>query len=46
MAVAPASAMEMITSYVNSWHLIGLGSSSAAPAWIPIIGIASFIRFA
>ena len=43
MAVAPASAMEMITSYVNSWHLIGLGSSSAAPAWIPIIGIASFI---
>jgi len=43
MAVAPASAIELITSYVNSWHLVGLGSSSSAPAWIPIIGIASFI---
>jgi len=43
MAVAPASAIELITSYVNSWHLVGLGSSFSAPAWIPIIGIASFI---
>jgi len=43
MAVAPASAIELITSYVNSWYLVGLGSSSSAPAWIPIIGIASFI---
>ncbi|MFM8632763.1 MAG: glycosyltransferase family 2 protein, partial [Candidatus Nanopelagicus sp.] len=46
LAVAPASAFEMIASFVNSWHLVGLGSSSAAPAWIPIIGIASFITAA
>ena len=45
MAVAPASAIELITSYVNSWHLVGLGSSSSAPAWIPIIGIASSTSF-
>jgi len=46
LAVAPASAFEMIASFVNSWHLVGLGSSSAAPAWIPIIGIASFVTAA
>jgi len=46
LAVAPASAFELITSYVNSWHLVGLGSSAAAPAWIPIIGIASFVTAA
>jgi len=46
LAVAPASAVELITSYVNSWHLVGLGSSAAAPAWIPIIGLASFVTAA
>ena len=46
LAVAPASAFELITSYVDSWHLVGLGSSAAAPAWIPIIGIASFVTAA
>ena len=42
LAVAPASAFELISSYLSSWHLVGLGSSAAAPAWIPIVGIASF----
>ena len=46
LAVAPASAFELITFYVNSWHLVGLGSSAAAPAWIPIVGIASFVTAA
>lgn len=46
LAVAPASAFEMISSFVSSWHLVGLGSSAAAPAWIPIIGIGSFITAA
>ena len=46
MAVAPDSASEMIASFVSSWQLVGLGSSQAAPAWIPVIGIASFITAA
>ena len=46
LAVSPASAFELISSYVNSWHLVGLGSSAPAPAWIPIIGIASFVTAA
>lgn len=39
LAVAPDSAMKLITSYVDSWHLVGLGSSNQAPVWQPIIGI-------
>jgi hypothetical protein len=43
LAVAPDSAMQLITSYVNSWHLVGLGSGNQAPVWQPIIGILSLI---
>jgi GT2 family glycosyltransferase len=43
LAVAPDSAIQLITSYVDSWHLVGLGSSNPAPVWQPIIGILSLI---
>jgi len=43
LPISPDSAMQLINSFANSWHLIGLGSSDAAPAWIPIIGLASAI---
>jgi len=43
LAIAPDSAMQLITSYVNSWHIVGLGSSNPAPAWQPIIGILSAV---
>ena len=43
LAVAPDSAMQLISSYVDSWHLVGLGSSNQAPVWQPIIGILSLI---
>mgnify|MGYP007100213112 CR=1 FL=1 len=33
----------IISSYVDSWHLVGLGSSNQAPVWQPIIGILSLI---
>ena len=46
LAVSPASASELISSYFNSWHQIGLGSSMAVPSWVPIIGITSFITAA
>ncbi len=46
LAVSPASAYELINSYFNSWHQIGLGSSAAVPLWVPIIGLASFITAA
>ncbi len=43
LAVAPDSAMQLIASYIDSWHLVGLGSSNQAPVWQPIIGILSLI---
>lgn len=43
LAVAPDSAVQLIASYVDSWHLVGLGSSNQAPVWQPIIGILSLI---
>ena len=46
LAVSPASAYELIGSYFNSWHQVGLGSSTAVPSWVPIIGITSFITAA
>jgi len=43
LPISTSSAKDLITSYVNSWHLIGLGSSNAAPSWMPLIGFASLI---
>lgn len=46
LAVAPNSAMELIRRYAESWHLVGLGSSTAVPTWLPIVAIASVITLA
>ena len=43
LPISTDSAKDLITSYANSWHLIGLGSGNAAPSWIPLIGFASLI---
>jgi GT2 family glycosyltransferase len=43
LAIAPDSAMDLIRRYVDSWHLVGLGSSAAVPTWLPLIAIGSVI---
>jgi len=43
LAVAPNSAMELLRRYVDSWHLVGLGSSAAVPTWLPVVAIASVV---
>ena len=43
LAVAPDSAMELLRRYVDSWHLVGLGSSVAVPTWLPVVAIASIV---
>ena len=43
LPISTSSAKDLITSYANSWHLIGLGSSNSVPSWIPLIGFASLI---
>ena len=43
LPISTSSAKDLITSYANSWHLIGLGSGHATPSWVPLIGFASLI---
>ena len=43
LPVAPDSAMELIKRYIDSWHLVGLGSSTAVPTWVPLVAISSII---
>jgi GT2 family glycosyltransferase len=43
LAVAPDSAFELLRRYVDSWHLVGLGSSTAVPTWVPVVAISSAI---
>ncbi|NBU93196.1 MAG: hypothetical protein EBS18_01290 [Actinobacteria bacterium] len=43
LAVAPNSATELLHRYVDSWHLVGVGSSASVPTWVPVVAIASFI---
>ena len=43
LAVAPDSAFDLLRRYVDSWHLVGLGSSAAVPTWLPVVAISSVI---
>jgi GT2 family glycosyltransferase len=46
LAQSPDSARELIKHYISSWHEVGMGSGQSTPAWVLLIGIASFITFA
>jgi GT2 family glycosyltransferase len=43
LPVVPESGIELLRSYVQSWHPVGLGSSANMPPWVALLGIASFI---
>lgn len=45
LAQSPDSARELIKHYISSWHEVGMGSGQSTPAWVLLIGIASFITF-
>ncbi len=45
LAQAPESARELIKHYIASWHEVGMGSGQSTPAWVLMVGIASFITF-
>lgn len=44
-ALTPSSGLELLNSYVNSWHDVGLGSSVSAPPWLALVGAASIVTF-
>ena len=43
---APASALDLLGMYADSWHTVGLGSSANVPPWVAYIGLASLFTAA
>lgn len=41
LPIAPDSGLNLLQSYANSWHEVGLGSSVSAPPWLALIGAVS-----
>ena len=45
LPATPESAMDLWRSYLESWHQVGMGSTSASPTWIALLAIVSTILF-
>ena len=43
LSTAPASAFDLFKKYIDSWHSIGLGSSSSSPPWIFLVAFSSIL---
>ena len=42
LPITPASGIDLLRQYADSWHSVGLGSSVNMPPWTALIGLASF----
>ncbi len=40
---APSSGLDLIRTYFDSWHPIGIGSSTPAPPWMLVVGLLATI---
>ena len=45
LGLSPASGMDLLRSYVSSWHQVGMGSAVATPPWVALTGLASIFSF-
>lgn len=45
LPISPAGATDLWRTYFESWHQVGLGSTSATPTWVAITAIASLLVF-
>ncbi len=43
LPVVPSSGIDLLRDYSNSWHTVGLGTSSNTPPWIALLAIASVV---
>ena len=41
LPVIPSSGMDLLRSYADSWHTVGLGSSANMPPWVALLGLSS-----
>ena len=45
LPTSPGGAMDLISKYIESWHIVGMGSAEYSPPWIVILAIASLLTF-
>lgn len=45
LPISPAGATDLWRTYFESWHQVGMGSSSATPSWVAVTAIASLLVF-
>ena len=43
LGFVPTSGADLLRSYAQAWHLVGMGSAVAAPPWQALLGLASVI---
>ena len=43
LPLTSASGWELLRQYVDSWHVVGLGSSVSMPPWVAILGLATLV---
>jgi len=41
MGFIPTSGNDLLRSYAQAWHLVGMGSAVASPPWMAIVGVSS-----
>jgi GT2 family glycosyltransferase len=45
LGFTPQSGGDLLRSYAQAWHLVGMGSAVSSPPWVAILGIASLLTF-
>ncbi|HEX7405970.1 MAG TPA: glycosyltransferase family 2 protein [Candidatus Nanopelagicaceae bacterium] len=45
LPASPSGAIDLWRRYGDSWHAIGMGSSTATPTWIAVMALASTVMF-
>ena len=45
LPTSPSGAMDLISKYIESWHIVGMGSSADSPPWLVILAVASALTF-
>ena len=45
LPASPSGAMDLISKYIESWHIVGMGSTAYSPPWIVLLAVASVLTF-
>jgi len=45
LPISPGGAMDLISKYLESWHIVGMGSTEHSPPWLVILAVASAVTF-